>query len=96
MCHRHQLNTHVYPRSFHLDSELGQLVRHGAPLRVNSHFRDAEGTVAAEYKQPGGTEISDASNSNGLGILKFLEGKTFFITGATGFLAKVLVEKVRL
>ncbi|GMN55961.1 hypothetical protein TIFTF001_025080 [Ficus carica] len=31
---------------------------------------------------------------NGIGILHFLRGKSFFITGATGFLAKVLIEKI--
>ncbi|GMH08227.1 hypothetical protein Nepgr_010067 [Nepenthes gracilis] len=30
----------------------------------------------------------------GIGIVKFLRGKAFFITGATGFLAKVLIEKL--
>ncbi|XAR70055.1 Long-chain-fatty-acyl-CoA reductase [Bertholletia excelsa] len=30
----------------------------------------------------------------GIGIIKFLKGKNFFITGATGFLAKVLIEKI--
>ncbi|KAK4834436.1 hypothetical protein QYF36_022688 [Acer negundo] len=31
---------------------------------------------------------------HGIGIVNFLRGKTFFITGATGFLAKVLIEKI--
>ncbi|KAL2895669.1 Fatty acyl-CoA reductase 2 [Bienertia sinuspersici] len=30
----------------------------------------------------------------GVGIVKFLRGKAFFVTGATGFLAKVLIEKI--
>lgn len=32
--------------------------------------------------------------AEGIGITKFLRGKGFFITGATGFLAKVLIEKL--
>ncbi|XLU65731.1 hypothetical protein S245_024940, partial [Arachis hypogaea] len=27
-------------------------------------------------------------------IIEFLEGKTIFVTGATGFLAKIFVEKI--
>lgn len=30
----------------------------------------------------------------GIGIVRFLKGKTLLITGATGFLAKVLIEKI--
>ncbi|GAB2295442.1 hypothetical protein Dimus_029609 [Dionaea muscipula] len=30
----------------------------------------------------------------GIGIVKFLRGKAFLVTGATGFLAKVLIEKL--
>ncbi|KAK4778172.1 hypothetical protein SAY87_018359 [Trapa incisa] len=33
-------------------------------------------------------------SAEGIGILKFLEGKTYFITGATGLLAKAFVEKI--
>ncbi|GLJ05637.1 hypothetical protein SUGI_0021920 [Cryptomeria japonica] len=36
----------------------------------------------------------DLQNINGLGIVEFLKGKNFLITGATGFLAKVLIEKI--
>ena len=30
----------------------------------------------------------------GLGILQFYEGKTIFLTGATGFVGKVVLEKI--
>ncbi|RID64003.1 hypothetical protein BRARA_E02963, partial [Brassica rapa] len=33
-------------------------------------------------------------SKEGLGIVSFLQGKKFLITGSTGFLAKVLIEKV--
>ncbi|KAF5187518.1 Fatty acyl-coa reductase [Thalictrum thalictroides] len=33
-------------------------------------------------------------SSDGIGIVKFIKGKVFLITGATGFLAKVLIEKI--
>ncbi|GLT96270.1 hypothetical protein SLE2022_139070 [Rubroshorea leprosula] len=41
------------------------------------------------YGSPPFVELQD-----GIGIVKFLRGKGFFITGATGFLAKVLIEKI--
>ncbi|WOG97996.1 hypothetical protein DCAR_0417337 [Daucus carota subsp. sativus] len=33
-------------------------------------------------------------HDKGIGIVKYLQGKGFLITGATGFLAKVLIEKI--
>ncbi|KAL6344468.1 hypothetical protein AAG906_039724 [Vitis piasezkii] len=41
-------------------------------------------------------EVSTTNTSitNGLGILQFLPGKTYFITGGTGFLAKAVIEKI--
>ncbi|KAJ4836674.1 hypothetical protein Tsubulata_021874 [Turnera subulata] len=35
-----------------------------------------------------------SSDHDGIGIVNFLQGNNFFITGATGFLGKVLVEKI--
>ncbi|CAN1306873.1 Fatty acyl-CoA reductase 2, chloroplastic [Linum perenne] len=44
----------------------------------------------------GPTSSSPVENQNhdGIGIVRFLRGKGFLITGATGFLAKVLIEKI--
>ncbi|XP_057496385.1 fatty acyl-CoA reductase 2, chloroplastic [Actinidia eriantha] len=42
----------------------------------------------------GGPNTSVLEMDDGIGIVKFLRGKSFLITGATGFLAKVLIEKI--
>ncbi|GMY14330.1 fatty acyl-CoA reductase 2, chloroplastic [Fagus crenata] len=42
----------------------------------------------------GGPSTSLVEVHDGIGIVKFLRGKGFLITGATGFLAKVLIEKI--
>ena len=34
------------------------------------------------------------SNTMGLGIKQFYEGKTIFLTGTTGFVGKVVLEKI--
>ncbi|XP_009104015.1 fatty acyl-CoA reductase 6, chloroplastic isoform X1 [Brassica rapa] len=39
-------------------------------------------------------EPEPSSVSDGVGIIRFLKGKTYLITGATGFLGKVLIEKL--
>ncbi|XP_009391351.3 fatty acyl-CoA reductase 2, chloroplastic [Musa acuminata AAA Group] len=43
------------------------------------------------YKETNGTKVD---STRGIGIAGFLEGKQLLVTGATGFLAKVLVEKI--
>ncbi|KAJ6864594.1 hypothetical protein NC651_035219 [Populus alba x Populus x berolinensis] len=42
----------------------------------------------------GPTSSSLLEMQDGIGIVKYLRGKGFFISGATGFLAKVLIEKI--
>ncbi|KAL1191512.1 Fatty acyl-CoA reductase 6 [Cardamine amara subsp. amara] len=39
-------------------------------------------------------EAKTSSDSDRIGIVRFLKGKSYLITGATGFLAKVMVEKL--
>ncbi|CAA7060504.1 unnamed protein product [Microthlaspi erraticum] len=39
-------------------------------------------------------ETETSSDSEGIGIVRFLKGKSYLVTGATGFLAKVLIEKL--
>ncbi|GFY81654.1 Jojoba acyl CoA reductase-related male sterility protein [Actinidia rufa] len=39
-------------------------------------------------------EATGRDTPAGIGIVKFLQGKNLFVTGATGFLAKVFVEKI--
>ncbi|KAL9237873.1 hypothetical protein vseg_012370 [Gypsophila vaccaria] len=57
------------------------------------------GTNSAELAVNGLVPYTDRSSvssigEEGIGIVKFLRGKSFFVTGATGFLAKVLIEKL--
>ncbi|EEF22642.1 conserved hypothetical protein [Ricinus communis] len=40
------------------------------------------------------TSLMMKHNHEGIGIVSFLQGKTLLITGATGFLGMVLVEKI--
>ncbi|WOK98643.1 fatty acyl-CoA reductase 2 [Canna indica] len=49
------------------------------------------GTLDLSYKDSNGTKVD---LKEGLGVARFLKGKNFLVTGATGFLAKVLVEKI--
>ncbi|KAM3248464.1 fatty acyl-CoA reductase 2, chloroplastic [Capsicum annuum] len=48
----------------------------------------------AEIKVKDLVPYGQSRHDDGIGITKFLRGKAFLITGATGFLGKVLIEKI--
>ncbi|KAK6941971.1 Fatty acyl-coenzyme A reductase, NAD-binding domain [Dillenia turbinata] len=56
----------------------------------------SQGEVALKGLVPygGGSTPSLVDIQDGIGIVKFIKGKKFLITGATGFLGKVLIEKI--
>ncbi|KAL8136269.1 hypothetical protein AgCh_010747 [Apium graveolens] len=74
---------------------------------TGSSLLDAAGSLVLN---PNGNRQTDIVNNDllsyngtpmdvhekGIGIVKYLRGKGFLITGATGFLAKVLIEKILL
>ncbi|XWS43282.1 hypothetical protein CRYUN_Cryun16bG0089600 [Craigia yunnanensis] len=51
-------------------------------------------SVEEGVREDYGFKAPEGKDYDGIGIEKFLQGKVIFITGATGFLAKVLVEKI--
>ncbi|GMJ14786.1 FATTY ACID REDUCTASE 2, MALE STERILITY 2 [Hibiscus trionum] len=55
---------------------------------------NAQADIAVKDLVPYGGSTSLEEWQEGIGIVKFLRGKEFFITGSTGFLAKVLIEKI--
>lgn len=58
----------------------------GLPDTASSSVKIMEGIAT--------TSISAIAPFKGLGIIDFMKGKNFLITGATGFVGKVLIEKI--
>ncbi|PIA60009.1 hypothetical protein AQUCO_00400708v1 [Aquilegia coerulea] len=61
---------------------------------LSTHLPSLASLALKEMTLNGHTKSSEVVDSHGLGIVRFLRGKVFLITGATGFLAKVLIEKI--
>ncbi|KAE8725786.1 SET domain protein 38 isoform 1 [Hibiscus syriacus] len=55
---------------------------------------NTQADIAVKDLVPYGGTTGLVEFQEGIGIVKFLRGKEFFITGSTGFLAKVLIEKI--
>ena len=47
-----------------------------------------EGPTMSNTSRPVAASLKEKYGNGGIGIVNFLQGKTFLITGATGFLAK--------
>lgn len=72
--------------------------KHGFKIAASSIIQDVASNgylrfMQGLYKQDHQPSTPPVVN-NGLAIVEFLRGKSILITGATGFLAKVLVEKI--
>ncbi|KAG1334159.1 fatty acyl-CoA reductase 2-like [Cocos nucifera] len=64
-------------------------------LSSNAKIRKDVGMMdLTSYKETTALGTIDTCLSEGIGIVRFLRGKEFLITGATGFLGKVLIEKI--
>lgn len=69
--------------------------------RIGNLSRSNGSSSTSMRRSPAATKENIANGSTamrgfeaGIGIARFLNGKSFFITGATGFLAKVFIEKI--
>ncbi|TVU48270.1 hypothetical protein EJB05_07900 [Eragrostis curvula] len=51
-------------------------------------------TRSCFFSEHDGDSSMASSSAEGIGVAEFLGGKNFLITGGTGFLAKVLIEKI--
>ncbi|XP_028787512.1 fatty acyl-CoA reductase 2-like [Neltuma alba] len=81
-------------------------VHYGPPKTINTHrkrshvktyFSDnekPEKIIKSVIDIPKRESGSERKQGHGIGIARFLQGKNYFITGATGFVGKVLVEKM--
>ncbi|OMO68760.1 Male sterility, NAD-binding protein [Corchorus olitorius] len=83
-------------RSKRVNVDRGATVADAAgSLVIDSPNGNGQADIAVKDLVPyGGSTTSLVELQEGIGIVKFLRGKDFFITGSTGFLAKVLIEKI--
>ncbi|KAG7033569.1 Fatty acyl-CoA reductase 2 [Cucurbita argyrosperma subsp. argyrosperma] len=75
-------------------AEHGGAVMEAAESVVLGQPKGKSDEIGVKGLGPYGGLVDDMHEDGGIGIVKFLRGKVFFITGSTGFLAKVLIEKM--
>ncbi|KAF7146275.1 hypothetical protein RHSIM_Rhsim04G0090500 [Rhododendron simsii] len=66
----------------------------GALMDAGTLVLSTNGNEVKDLVPYGGPAKSLVEMDDGIGIVKYLTGKSFLITGGTGFLAKVLIEKI--
>ncbi|KAK7392762.1 hypothetical protein VNO78_21209 [Psophocarpus tetragonolobus] len=76
------------------DHAAATLMEAGSLVLSPNGTSQAEIVVKDLVPYGGPTSTTLIGLEDGIGIVKFLKGKGFFITGATGFLAKVFIEKI--
>ncbi|KAI5560610.1 hypothetical protein BDE02_16G058800 [Populus trichocarpa] len=77
------------------DQEHIASVRDAGSLVLSPNEKGQPEIAVEDFVPYGGpTSSSLLEMQDGIGIVKFLRGKGLFISGATGFLAKVLIEKI--
>ncbi|XP_010427503.1 PREDICTED: fatty acyl-CoA reductase 6, chloroplastic-like [Camelina sativa] len=60
-------------------------------VQTACYYRETSLKAVTSLERP---EVETDTNCDGIGIVRFLKGKSYLVTGATGFLAKVLIEKM--
>ncbi|XP_075480232.1 fatty acyl-CoA reductase 2, chloroplastic-like [Primulina tabacum] len=96
-CFRYKNSTHKYEtiNLSHLSSNGKTYFERNNNLKMAVHRYGDSFDIPSQvhsHRQPLMEESRDSYG--GIGIIEFFKGKNIFITGATGFLGKVLVEKI--
>ncbi|RDX87381.1 Fatty acyl-CoA reductase 2, partial [Mucuna pruriens] len=88
------LSSVLTERSSLVGTDHATLMDAGSLVLSQNGKSQAEIVVKDLVPYGGPTSTTIIGLEDGIGIVKFLRGKKIFITGATGFLAKVFIEKI--
>ncbi|KAA8516955.1 hypothetical protein F0562_017227 [Nyssa sinensis] len=88
------LSSVLLKRSTMVNVDHGVTVIDAASLDFPNGKSQAAEIAVKDMVPCSGPPISAVDMRDGIGIIRFLKEKKFLITGATGFLAKVLIEKI--